>query len=61
MNKIEKLKKKYNLVELLGVSRQAVNEWKYLPPLRAMEIEYLTDGEFKAVELINPKSVKEWG
>ncbi len=38
----------------LDVSTQAVHAWKtrgYFPPAQAVEIERITDGEFKAVDL----------
>ena len=61
MNRVAELKSKYNLVKLLGVSRQAVDEWdQNLPPLRAIQVEYITGGKFKAIELINQKKVGEW-
>lgn len=42
------------LATVLGVHRAAVNQWLVngnLPPLRAIQIEMLTGGEFKAVDL----------
>lgn len=43
-----------NLANALGVTRAAVTQWVEnggLPPLRAIQIEVLTDGQFKAVDL----------
>lgn len=42
------------LAKVLGVSRVAVSQWcdaGSLPPLRAVQIEIITDGVFKAVDL----------
>ena len=39
----------------LDVSTQAVHAWKnrgYFPPAQAVEIERITDGKFKAVDLV---------
>lgn len=42
----------------LGVSRQAITIWKThnsVPPGSAVEIERLTKGKFKAVDLVSKK------
>lgn len=42
------------LSRVLNVSRVAVSQWcdtGAMPPLRAVQIEILTDGAFKAVDL----------
>ena len=39
----------------LNVSRQAVTQWKnagFVPPAQAIEIERITQGMFKAVDLV---------
>lgn len=44
----------YQLAKKLGVERAAVNQWVksgIIPPRRAIEIEKLTEGKFKAVEI----------
>ena len=48
------------LAEVLGVDRAAVAQWKIdgLPPARAIQIEALTDGAFKAVDIVGLKSKK---
>lgn len=58
MNKIKQVVKhfdgQYKLAAALGVSSVAVHWWvkdNKIPPRRAIEIEKLTDGLFKAVEL----------
>jgi len=45
------------LAEALGVERQAVTFWLRfgLPPHRAIEIERLTDGKFKALDIVGIK------
>jgi len=42
----------------LDVSTQAISQWRakgYFPPAQAIEIERLTKGEFKAVDLVSKK------
>ena len=42
----------------LGVTRQAITLWKIagsVPPGNAVEIERLTEGKFKAVDLVTKK------
>ena len=62
MSILDRLVEKYDLTLMLGVSRQAINAWliNCIPPLRAMQIEYMTEGEFKAVDLINPNNLDRW-
>lgn len=39
----------------LGVSQPAVSQWlrrNYVPPARAVQIEILTDGKFKAADIL---------
>lgn len=43
------------LARALKVAPEAVSQWVsngYLPPKRAIEIEIITEGKFKAIELI---------
>mgnify|MGYP005990854593 CR=1 FL=1 len=50
------------LAELLGVTRAAVTQWVNdggLPPLRAIQIEVMSGGDFKAVDLTNNKKDSE--
>lgn len=50
------------VADLLGVTRAAVTQWVndgVLPPLRAIQIEVLTDGQFKAVDLTGKKKDNE--
>ena len=47
-----------NLARELGVTRQAITLWKVLgaiPPGNAVEIERITNGKFKAVNLVIKK------
>lgn len=46
------------LARLLGVDRAAVAQWCRfgLPPARAIEIETLTNGDFKATEIVGVKN-----
>lgn len=42
----------------LGVNRSAVSQWVdegFLPPYRAVQVERLTSGLFKAVDLVKDK------
>jgi adenylosuccinate lyase len=44
----------YRLAKVLKVERAAVNAWVksgVIPPKRAIEIEVLTNGKFKAVDI----------
>ena len=44
-----------DLARQLGVTRSAVSQWrrrKRIPPAHAVKIEMLSDGEFKAVDLV---------
>ena len=45
------------MAKALGIKRMAVNHWKTrgIPGARAVQIEQLTDGKFKAVDLIGQK------
>ena len=46
------------LAKALGVHRSAISQWAdcgYLPPYRAVQVERLTNGEFKAVDLVEDK------
>ncbi len=46
------------LAKALNVTRQAITLWKMadtIPPAQAVEIERLTDGKFKAVDLVIKK------
>lgn len=47
------------LAKALNVTRVAVSIWKRegIPAARAIEIEKLTEGRFKAVEIINNEEV----
>lgn len=50
------------LAELLGVTRAAVTQWVndgVLPPLRAIQIEVMSGGDFKAVDLTNKEKDSE--
>lgn len=50
------------LAELLGVTRAAVTQWVNdggMPPLRAIQIEVMSGGDFKAVDLTNNKKDDE--
>lgn len=43
---------------ILDVSTQAISQWKVkgcFPPAQAVEVERLTNGEFKAVDLVAKK------
>lgn len=42
------------LARMLGVSAAAVAQWcvEGVPPARAIQIEKLTDGKFKAVDIV---------
>ncbi len=42
------------LADALGIRREAVCQWSYIPEGRAYQIELITKGRFKAHEL-NPK------
>jgi len=44
------------MAKALGVSTQAVYQWKVIPPLRALQIERLTSGRISAAKM-NPGSV----
>ncbi len=49
---------KANLARALGVHRAAVSHWGsrgWLPPKRAVQIEMLSGGKFKAVDLTKTK------
>jgi DNA-binding transcriptional regulator YdaS (Cro superfamily) len=44
-----------DLARQLNVTRSAVSQWrrrKRIPPAHAVKIEMLSDGEFKAVDLV---------
>lgn len=44
----------YRLAKALGVTKSAVSQWftdGQIPPARAIQIEELSNGKFKAVEL----------
>lgn len=46
---------KARLAEAIGVTRQAVNSWKndgFIPAGSAVEIERITDGKFRAIDLV---------
>lgn len=48
-----------SLAKALGVSRPAIYQWRSsgaIPPMRALQIEIITNGQFKAHEL-NPSSM----
>ena len=63
MSILSKVLDKYDVSLMLGVSRQAVNSWLDsvdIPPLRALQIEYITAGEFKALDLIEAKNLDKW-
>lgn len=43
-----------NLAASLKISTQAISQWgKYIPPLRAFQLEYLTQGKLKARKIPN--------
>jgi DNA-binding transcriptional regulator YdaS (Cro superfamily) len=47
---------KKRTADAVGVTPAAVSqwiEWGYIPPANALKIELLTQGQFKAVDLIN--------
>lgn len=45
-----------SMAKALGIDRRAIYQWRgTVPPLRAFQIEKITNGKFKASEL-NPKS-----
>lgn len=48
------------MAEALGVDRAAVAQWKTdgIPPARAIQIETLTNGLCKAVDIVGLKSQK---
>lgn len=54
---IEHFGGKARLAEALGVERSAVSLWLRhgLPPYRAIEIETLSDGKFKAADIVGIK------
>ena len=55
---IEHFGNQANLARELGVTRQAITLWKVLdaiPPGNAVEIERITNGKFKAVDLVIKK------
>lgn len=45
----------------LGISEPAISIWKRdgIPPLRAIEIEEITNGEFKAVDIVRSEDEGE--
>lgn len=45
------------LAEILGIDKAAISNWRKdgVPPLRAIEIERLSDGHFKAVDINGSK------
>lgn len=49
------------LARLLGLTRYSVSLWKRdgIPPMRAIEIERLTNGHFKASDIVGLKSDTE--
>lgn len=49
------------LARVMGVDKAAVSQWvRYgLPPARAIEIEKLTDGKIKAVDIVGVSYVTE--
>jgi len=52
---IEHFGNQYRLAKALDVERAAVNAWVrtgVIPPRRAIEIEVLTNGKFKAVDIL---------
>ena len=52
---IEHFGNQANLARELDVTRQAITLWKIggiIPPAQAVEIERITDGKFKAVDLV---------
>lgn len=55
---IEKIIKHFGsakaLAKELGVTESAVSQWwdKGIPPARAIEIEQLTNGEIKAIDIV---------
>lgn len=54
---------KYNLAKLMMVSRQAAFQWieaGHLPHLRAVQMEYITDGKYKALNLIEDHDWEFW-
>lgn len=52
----------YKLAEALGVTESAVSQWIStggLPARRAIKVEQLTKGEFKAIDIVVPSEVEE--
>lgn len=45
------------LAEILGVDKSAVTQWKTdgMPAFRAVQIEKLTEGKFRAVDILKCK------
>lgn len=58
---IEYFGNKAELARMLAVDRSAVTQWGIdgLPPGRAIEIEKLSRGYFKAVEIVGLKNEKQ--
>lgn len=49
------------LSRLFGVSRAACAQWKAaggFPPLRALQIEKISNGRFKALDIVDPKELE---
>ena len=44
---------KPNLAKALGIDRHALYQWKQIPPGRAYQIEVLSNGYFKAEEILS--------
>jgi DNA-binding transcriptional regulator YdaS (Cro superfamily) len=60
MNKVKEVVEyfgsKGKLARVLDVTPAAISKWgRYMPKGRAYEIEVITDGKFKAKDLVNPK------
>lgn len=59
LNKVEELIEHFGspnkLAGILDVSSAAISQWVkegYLPPLRAIQIEHVTNGKFLAIDLV---------
>lgn len=49
------------LMRLMGVSRMAISKWRKegcLPPARALQVEHLSGGKFKASRLVSVAVVR---
>ena len=51
---VEHFGSKAELARALGIERQNLTQWvdKGIPPIQAVKIEMITNGKFKAVDLV---------